>query len=112
MSAAKQEGAELVTGGGSGEAVFERGHALGGGYWIQPTIYTGVNNQMRLAREEIFGPLAAIIPFDDEEEAIAIANDSEYGLAAVWTNDLKRAMRVSSRTRVAARCESRMVVTV
>jgi acyl-CoA reductase-like NAD-dependent aldehyde dehydrogenase len=103
MTAAKQEGAELVTGGGSAEAVFERGHALGGGYWIQPTIYTGVNNHMRLAREEIFGPLTAVIPFDDEEEAIAIANDSEYGLAAAaWTNDLKRAVRVSSRIRVGA----------
>ncbi len=65
---------------------------------MQPTIFTGVNNQMRVAREEIFGPVLSVIPFDDEEEAIAIANDSPYGLAAgLWTESIARAIRVSER---------------
>jgi len=78
--------------------------ALGGarhgtrGYFHQPTIFTGVDNQMRIAREEIFGPVMAVIPFDSEDEACATANDTEYGLAAgLWTRDLARAHRVSQR---------------
>ncbi|HVR48316.1 MAG TPA: aldehyde dehydrogenase family protein [Pseudorhodoferax sp.] len=71
--------------------------ALAGGWFVSPTLYSGVDNNMRIAREEIFGPVACVIPFDDEAQAIAIANDTEYGLAAgIWTRDLARAHRVAA----------------
>ena len=83
------EGAELVTGG--------KRHG-DQGYFFEPTIFGGVSNDMRIAQEEIFGPVMATIPFDTEEEAFAIANDVEFGLAAgVWTNDLSRAHRAARR---------------
>lgn len=68
----------------------------GGGCYVEPTLFTGANNKMRIAQEEIFGPVLTAISFKDEKEAIEIANDTQYGLAGyIWTNDLKQAMRVS-----------------
>jgi (Z)-2-((N-methylformamido)methylene)-5-hydroxybutyrolactone dehydrogenase len=89
----RAEGAELIAGGNRITA-----GALAKGYFVEPTVFAGVNSQMRIARDEIFGPVAAIIRFDDEEEAIAIANDTQYGLTAgLWTQDVGRAHRVSQR---------------
>ena len=70
----------------------------GPGYFVNPTVFTGVDNSMRIAREEIFGPVVSVIPFDDEDSALAMANDTQYGLAAaLWTTDLGRAHRMARR---------------
>ncbi|KRF15732.1 2-hydroxymuconic semialdehyde dehydrogenase [Nocardioides sp. Soil796] len=91
------EGAEVVVGGG----VPDLGDDLAAGAWIQPTLWTGLDNSHRVVREEVFGPVAALIPFDTEEEAVKMANDTDYGLAAVtWTSDLSRGHRVAQRMRV------------
>jgi len=88
----KDEGAELVTG---GERI--RGD-LAKGYFVEPTVFANVSPHMRIAQEEIFGPVAAIIPFDGEDEAVSIANGTPYGLTAgLWTGDTGRAHRVANR---------------
>ena len=90
---AKQEGAEIVTGGG----VPDMPDALAGGNWIEPTIWTGLGDQSTIIREEIFGPCCHIRPFDEEEEVVALANDTPYGLCcSLWTENLSRAHRVSA----------------
>jgi gamma-glutamyl-gamma-aminobutyraldehyde dehydrogenase len=88
IEAGKREGARLVFGGGVPQG-FERGA------YVAPTLFTEVDNRMTIAREEIFGPVASVIPFETLEEAVAIANDTIYGLAAgVWTRDLDKAHRM------------------
>ncbi|NRB71927.1 MAG: aldehyde dehydrogenase [Xanthomonadales bacterium] len=90
----RQEGAELAFGG-------ERVLAETGGYFHEPSIFTGVHNQMRIAQEEIFGPVMSVIPFSTEEEAITIANDSIFGLAgAVWSQNINTAHKVAKAVRV------------
>ena len=87
----QSEGATLAAGG-------KRAKGPGGGCYVEPTLFSGANNQMRIAREEIFGPVLTAMAFDDEDEALAMANDTPYGLAGyVWTSDVTRALRFSDR---------------
>jgi len=89
-----EEGAKLVTGGPEPPDGLEKG------YFVRPTVFSEVRNDMTIAQEEIFGPVLAIIPYEDEEDAIRIANDTVYGLAAaVWSSDPERAQRVARRLR-------------
>ena len=92
---AKGEGAYAVLGGSRAT-----GPQCGDGWFVEPTIFVGVRNQMRIAQEEVFGPVLAVIPFDDDEQAVEIANDVQFGLAAgVWTQDMRRALKMSERLR-------------
>ena len=85
----QQEGARLASG---GKRLAE------GSCFIEPTVFDGVRNDMRIAQEEIFGPVLSVLPFKDEAEAVSVANDTIYGLAAgVWTRDLNRSFRVSQK---------------
>ncbi len=95
MDIAREGGAECVMGGG--KATVEGAED---GWFVQPTAFTKVSNDMRIAQEEVFGPLLSIIPFESDEEAFTAANDSIYGLAAgVWTKDMARAFKASERLR-------------
>ena len=93
IDVAKGEGADCVLGGEKASRP-----ELGEGWFIEPTIFTGVSNDMRIAQEEVFGPVLSVIPFRDEEEAVAVGNDIVYGLAAgVWTQSIRRAITMSER---------------
>jgi aldehyde dehydrogenase (NAD+) len=88
-----EEGARVVCGGG-------RPEGLDSGYFVQPTVFADVDNNMTIAQEEIFGPVLCVIPYDTEEDAIRIANDSVYGLAgSVWTTDVPKGIDISSKIR-------------
>jgi acyl-CoA reductase-like NAD-dependent aldehyde dehydrogenase len=89
IESGKSEGARLATGGN--QALTDSG-----GYYVEPTIFADARNEMRIAQEEIFGPVLTVIPVDDPERALAVANDTPYGLAAaVWTRDISRAHRIA-----------------
>ena len=89
IDAGHHEGAKVLAGG-------RQARAETGGYYVEPTVFTGVDNGMKIAREEIFGPVVGIIPFDTEAQGIALANNSSYGLqASVWSDNINRAHRVA-----------------
>ncbi len=93
IDVAKKEGAQAVLGGARATRP-----ECGSGWFVEPTIFTGVNNAMRIAQEEVFGPVLSVIPFKDEEEAIAIGNDVVFGLAAgVWTQNMRRAFTMAEK---------------
>ena len=94
---AREEGARIVAGGGVPKFGDERDR----GYWVEPTVMTGLPDTARCIKEEIFGPVCHVVPFDTEAEVIRRANDTEYGLAAtIWTNNLQRAHRVGEAMKV------------
>jgi gamma-glutamyl-gamma-aminobutyraldehyde dehydrogenase len=89
IDAGHQEGAQVLAGG-------RQARAETGGYYVEPTVFTGVSNGMKIAREEIFGPVVGVIRFETEAEGIALANNSSYGLqASVWSDNINRAHRVA-----------------
>ena len=93
INIAKDEGAQLLMGGGAATRP-----ECGTGWFVEPTIFSGVQNKMRIAQEEVFGPVLSVIKFKDEDEAVAIANDVRFGLGSgVWTSDIGRAFRMSEK---------------
>jgi (Z)-2-((N-methylformamido)methylene)-5-hydroxybutyrolactone dehydrogenase len=93
IQVARDEGAQVALGGAAAERP-----ECGDGWFVEPTVFTGVENSMRIAQEEVFGPVLAVIPFEDEDEAVALANDSRFGLGAgIWTTDIGRAFRMAER---------------
>jgi acyl-CoA reductase-like NAD-dependent aldehyde dehydrogenase len=93
LDSGRSEGARVVVGGG-------RPKDLSKGWFVEPTIFADVNNGMKIAREEIFGPVVSVIPYDGEDEAVKIANDSDYGLCGtVWTADPSHGADVAARVR-------------
>jgi aldehyde dehydrogenase (NAD+) len=93
IDVARSEGAATMLGGRRASAP-----ECGDGWFVEPTIFGGVNNRMRIAQEEVFGPVLAVIPFKDDDDAIALGNDVVYGLAAgVWTQNMRRALRMAER---------------
>ena len=93
IEAGVAEGAQLVRGGGR-----PGGPGNGHGYFLEPTLFAGARPGMRIVQEEIFGPVLMVLPFDSEEEAVAMANDTDFGLSMqIWSRDVARAMRVARR---------------
>jgi aldehyde dehydrogenase (NAD+) len=94
IAVGQEEGAKLAVGGNGRPSGLEKG------WYVKPTVFSGVDNSMRIAREEIFGPVLAVIPYDDTDDAVRIANDSEYGLAgSVWTGDIDQGLDIARRVR-------------
>jgi aldehyde dehydrogenase (NAD+) len=94
IAVGQEEGAKVAVGGNGRPSGLEKG------WYVKPTVFSGVDNSMRIAREEIFGPVLAVIPYDDTEDAVRIANDSEYGLAgSVWTGDIDQGLDIARRVR-------------